>query len=195
MKKLVVLIFSLLFFGCSVLADDKYNTPIPAADDEVTTSGPDTKYSQATQMRFDAFQDAETDLSFDIPEDRKIVKIYQLSKNETYLQKVKIPNAKIIEYTNGTYDIKFKDSPYMIYNYDKEGVLQEISTKTNKGKVPYFTYHYDATGHIKAVEIKPDYYRSYIYDLNGVLIKYVIDNKTYLPNGKLILRRKSNFLI
>ncbi|MCR5260411.1 MAG: hypothetical protein K6C94_01085 [Candidatus Gastranaerophilales bacterium] len=193
MKKLFLLIFSLFFMSCAAFADGQFDVPLPDAKDEVTTSGPDTKFTLASQMRFDAFENAENQLAIDVPEERKVVPIYRLSQNEKYLEKIKIPNAKIIEYTNGTYDIKFKDTPNVIYNYDKTGNLNEVITQTNKAKVPFASYHYDVLGQIKAIEVKPDFYHSYVYDLEGVLQKYVIYDKVYLPNGKLVLKRKTNF--
>ena len=191
MKNFWVLIIIAFLSSLSAFALDDFETPVPSYDDEVTSSGPNTKFSLATQMRFDAFQDAETSLNIDIPDDRKIVKIYKLSKNETYLQKVKIPNAKIIEYTNGSYDIKFKDSPFFVFNYNKYGELQGLEKITNKAKIPYFIYHYDTLGNIAEVEIKPDRYRSYIYDLDGVLTKFIIDDKMFSNKGKIIRRKKS----
>lgn len=194
MKKVLFLTLLSFLLGCSVFAAGQFDVPVPAPDDEVTTSGPDTKFSLVTQMRYDAFENLESQLTVEIPEDRKVVAIFKLSQNEKYVEKIKIPNTKIIEYTNGTYDIKFKDTPYVIYNYDKQGNLQEVIVQTNKAKVPFVSYHYDTYGQIKAVEVKPDFYHSYIYDLNGVLLKYVVYNKVYLPNGKLVLKRKSNFI-
>ena len=192
MKK-VFLISATFFISLSSAFAVGFETPIPAEDDDVTLSGPSTKYSLATQMRVDAFQNAEISISFDIPENRKKVQLYKPSKTNDYLQKVKIPNAKVIEYTNGSFDIKFKDSPFVIYTYDKNGDLQEFAKITNKGKIPFTSYHYDVNGQIKNIEIKPQYYRSYIYDLNGLLIKYCIDDKVYSSNGKL-LRRKKGFI-
>lgn len=193
MKKFLAILFSFLFLNCSAFAVEGFDIPLPEESDDVTTSGPDTKFSTATQMRFDAFQNIEVNSLYFVPEERRFVQIYKLSDNEKYLQKVKIPNAKIIEYTNGSFDIKFKDTPDMIFSYDKDGNLQEFSEITNKAKVPFTTYHYDAEGQINAVEIKPDRYNSYTYDMNGLLMKYTSYDKVYAPNGKLILRRKSSF--
>lgn len=193
MKKIFVLIISFLFFACSVNAAQEYNTPIPAEDDEVTSSGPDTKYSLATEMRFNAFDEAEEILDIDIPEERQNVQIYKLSQNENYIQKIKIPNTKLIEYTNGSYDIIYKDTPFVVFRYDKDGVLQSISKITNKGKAPFFVYHYNVDKKIQEIEIQPDRYHSYVYNLDGILTKYIIDKKVYAVNGKMILRRKSNF--
>lgn len=193
MKKIFVLIISFLFAGCPFAMAAEYETPVPAATDEVTTSGPDTKYTLATEMRFEAFDQAEETLDITIPDDRLVVQLYKLSKNENYLQKVKIPNAKVIEYTNGSFDIKFKDTPEFIYRYDKDGILQSVSKVTNKGKAPFFVYHYNLDNKITEIEIQPDRYRSYVYNLDGVLTKYIIDKKVYAPNGKMLLRRKNNF--
>lgn len=194
MKKLFLLIFTFLFITTAANAVDDFNAPVPAYDDEVTNSGPNTKISQSTQMRFDAFQEAPEFLDYQIPEDRKVLKLYMLSDNQEYLQKVKIHNAKVIEYTNGSYDIKFKDTPFTVFNYDKDGVLQNVIKITNKAKAPCYAYYYNVNGHIQAIEIRPEKYRAYLYDLEGILTKYLVDDKVYAPNGKLILRRKSCFL-
>lgn len=204
MKKLLVLVFSLILsvttgvakniFDTPVPEDTgEFNAPIPAEDDEVTQSGPNTKLSLATQMRYDAFQNAEVTSSFTVPEDKMNVKIFQPSKTQDYLQKVKISNAKIIEYTNGSYDIKFKDFADMIFSYDKNGDLIEFSKVTNKGKVPFVIYHYDKESQLINIEIKPERYRSYVYDLNGLLVKFHVDDKVYAPNGKMLLRKKGLF--
>lgn len=204
MKKLLVLVFSLILsvttcvakntFDAPVPKDSgEFNAPIPAEDDEVTQSGPNTKFTLTTQMRYDAFQNAEVTSSFTVPEDKMNVKIFQLSKTQDYLQKVKIPNAKIIEYTNGSYDIKFKDFADTIFSYDKNGDLIEFSQVTNKGKVPFVLYHYDKESRLINIEIKSERYRSYVYDLNGLLVKIHVDDKVYAPNGKMLFRKKGLF--
>ena len=192
MKKIFLFIIISVFTTLSALAvENNFDTPVPSADDEVTYSGPDTKFTTATQMRYDAFENAETVVVPDFSEDKKFVPIYKLSKNQDYLQRIKIINAKVTEFTNGTYFIKFKDTPFTIFYYNKDGSLNSFAKITNKGKVPFSTYIYDIDGNLSAIEIKPQRYRSYVYDLNGVLLKYSIDDKVYAPNGKMLLRKKS----
>ena len=193
MKKFLLIILSLYLsaFNC-VLAQD-FNTPVPDYNDEVTLSGPDTKYTIATNLLFDAFDVAEVSVPVDFLQDKKSVPIFKLSKNGNYLQKIKIPNAKITEYTNGTYDIRFKDIPHAIFNYDQNGDLQYFVLINNNEKVPFASYHYNADGKIINVEIKPDRYHSYIYNLDGILVKYTIYDKVYRADGKICLRKKSSF--
>lgn len=188
------LLFLILFFILSLPAfsiQEDYMAPVPSPEDEVTTSGPDTKFSMATQMRYEAFKEAEINLPVDFIQDRKTVKLYTLSPDGTYMCRLKIPDAKVSEYTNGTFDIKFKDTADKIFKYDKEGNLIGFAVIKNKGKIPFVTYHYDVEGQILQIEIKPQYFRSYVYNLDGLLAEYRIDDKVYNASGKLIRRKKS----
>lgn len=191
MKKLFITVLLFLFSSCFAVAKEDFVTPIPAQDDEVTTSGPDTKFSLATQMRYDAFQEIEIEVPVDLPEERLSVKLYELSADGTYAKRIKIPNAKVYQYTNDTFEIKYKDIPDKIFKYDKNGELTGFVVILNKGKVPSVSYHYDADGQIEFVEIKPVYYNSYVYGLDGFLVEHKVDNKVYDPQGKLIRRKKT----
>jgi len=193
MKKFIIILLSAIVVNSTaIVMADEFSVPVPT-EDSVVQSGPDTKYSLVTKLRFDAFQDAELTVPTSFLADKMSVKIYKLSPKKTYLQKVKIPNTKLIEYTNGSYDIKFKDVPDIVFSYDKNGDLQSFAKYTNKGKIPFISYHYDTTGTIIAIEVKADRYRSFEYGLDGVLTKYKIDDKVYSANGKMILRRKNPF--
>lgn len=190
MKKFyVILLAIMLLYPAKVFAED-FLTPVPAEEDEVSQSGPDTKYSLVTDLRFDAFQNAEINVPVDFLQSKKILKLYELSPSKTYLKRVKILNAKITEYTNGSFDVRFKDIPDVIFSYNIDGELQSFAKMTNKGKIPFISYHYDTEGTIIALEVKADRYRSYIYGLDGVLEKYRVDDKVYSANGKMILRKK-----
>lgn len=192
MKKFIVTLLSVFLINSASVMADEFSVPVPTEDD-VIQSGPDTKYSLVTKLRFDAFQDAELTVPTSILADKMSVKIYKLAPKKTYLEKVKIPNAKIIEYTNGSYDIKFKEVSDVIFSYDRNGDLQSFAKYTNNGKIPFITYHYDTTGTIIGIEVKADRYRSFEYGLDGVLTKYKIDDKVYSANGKMLLRRKNPF--
>ncbi len=187
----IAFLFVTLNFLQVFALDENFSEPVPSPDDEVSSSGPDTKLSLITQMRLTAFQNAKVSLSPDLPEDRKSVKLYKLSSDGTYLRRVKIKDAKVLEYTNGFFDIKYKDTKDKIFNYNKNGDLIGFELIDNNGKVPFTTYHYDADGNISKIEIHPLYYYSYIYNLDGLLCEYKIDNKIYDITGKLIRRKKS----
>ncbi len=191
MKKFLMAALILILTATTAFAAEDYLTPIPSEDDEVTSSGPDTKFSVATQMRYDAFQNAEVSVPCDFPEDKKLVKIYKIAPNKDYLQRVKIPNAKVIEYTNNNYDIKYKEIPNKLFCYDKDGNLTEFAIITNNGKIPFTTYFYDLEGQITKIEIKPERYRSYVYGLDGILMQYRVDDKTFGPDKKMLRRKKS----
>lgn len=191
MKKILTLILSLFIFACSAMASGDYSAPVPSSDDEVTTSGPNTKFSQVTQMRYDAFKDVEVTVDIDIPEERKNIQFYTLSKDGTYLRRVKVPNAKVSEYTNGTFDVVFKDTKDVIFKYNKKGALMGFALIKNDGKIPFVMYHYDNEGKIYQIELKPRYFYSYVYGLDGLLVEYKVDDKTYNNCGKLIKRKKS----
>ena len=180
-----------MFYFNGVCAQEDYDAPVPDSSDEVTSSGPDTKLSIATQMRYDAFKNAQINVPVDFPEDKMAVQLYKLSPDGTYMRRVKIKDAKVIEYTNGTFDIKFKDTKDKIFKYDKKGNLIGFSIIENNGKIPFVTYHYDAEGQLSSIEIQPHYYYSYVYDLDGLLSEYKVDNKVYNAAGKLIRRKKS----
>ncbi len=193
MKKIFLIILSLYLTAFNCVSAQVFEEPVPDATDEVTTSGPDTKYTLATDLLFDSFDVAEITVPVDFIQDKKVVPIYKVSKNGNYLQKIKIPNAKITEYTNGSYDIRFKDIPHTIFNYDKNGDLQYFVLINNNEKIPFTSYHYNTDGKIIRVEIKPQRYHSYIYNLEGILVKYVYYDKVYTVDGKVCLRKKSPF--
>lgn len=190
MKKLFLLLF--LFFNIistGYAENEVFDTPVPSEFDEVTKSGPDTKFSLSTQMRFDSFQDAEINADTSILEGKTNVPLYVPVENKNYLQRVKIKKAKIKEYTNGSYEIRYKDTPNTIFYYNKDGSISSFAIYTDK-KIPYTKYHYNLDGVIQEIEIVPDYYRSYVYGLDGVLLRYSVDGKYYLPNGKMIQKTK-----
>lgn len=191
MKKIIIVIFSLFIFTCSAMASGDYSAPVPSADDEVTTSGPNTKFSQVTQMRYDAFKDVEVTVDIDIPEERKNIQFYALSKDGAYLRRVKLQNAKVSEFTNGTFEVVFKNTKDTIFKYNKQGELTGFALIKNDGKIPFVTYHYDNEGKICLIEVKPRYFYSYVYGLDGLLVEYKIDDKTYNNCGQLIKRKKS----
>lgn len=189
MKKLL---YFILFFVLSspAFAVEDFAAPIPDAADEVTTSGPDTKFTELTQLRFKAFEEAVINVPPSVDESKKFVKLYVLSDDGKSIHRVKIPNAKIVQYTNGTYSIKYKSDPNILYFYNKDGELTDYVNIPLKGKVPYYAYYYNINGILQQIEVKPDRYHSYFYGLDGMLIKYANYDDFYDMAGKLIYRKR-----
>lgn len=202
MKKIfAAFLFLLVSTSVAVGADDfappvpkdspDYLAPVPSEDDEVTKSGPNTKFSVVTQMRYDAFQNAQITVSPQYAEDKKNVKIFVADTDNNVMKSVKVPNAKITKYSDGTYSIKFKDTPDSVFFYELSGDLTGFGIITNKGKLPYVIYHYDTEGTITAIEICPERSRSYTYGLDGLIKEYRLDDNFYNSKNKLIKKRKT----
>lgn len=202
MKKIfAAFLFLLVSTSVAVAADDfappvpkdspDYLAPVPSEDDEVTKSGPNTKFSVVTQMRYDAFQNAQITVSPQYAEDKKNVKIFVADTDNNVMKSVKVPNAKITKYSDGTYSIKFKDTPDSVFFYELSGDLTGFGIITNKGKLPYVIYHYDPEGTITAIEICPERSRSYTYGLDGLIKEYRLDDNFYNSKNKLIKKRKT----
>jgi hypothetical protein len=172
----------------SVVAVD-FDTPVPNEEEEVS-AGPVPKFTTATQMRFDAFQDVVEEVNMNSFSDKMHLDLYSLNDKKNFLVRKKLDNAKIIEYTNGCFDVKFKNIPNTIFCYDKFGDLQYYATYTNSGKVPFTTYYYDKNGIISLIEIKPDRYYSCVYDLYGLLVRYCTNNRWYSPDNNIIRKKK-----
>jgi len=189
MKNFLCLI---LFFAISsaVFAAENFNTPVPDATDEVTTSGPDTKFTELTQLRYKAFEEAEINITPSVDESKKFVKLYVLSDDGKSIHRTKMRDAKIVQYTNDTYSIRFKNDPDIVYYYNKDGELTDYANIPSKGKVPYYAYYYNIDGVLQQIEIKPDRYHSYFYGLDGLLIKYANYDDYYNGAGKLIYRKR-----
>ena len=194
-------LFLLVSTSVAVAADDfappvpkdspDYLAPVPSEDDEVTKSGPNTKFSVVTQMRYDAFQNAQITVSPQYAENKKNVKIFVADTDNNVMKSVKVPNAKITKYSDGTYSIKFKDTPDSVFFYELSGDLMGFGIITNKGKLPYVIYHYDTEGTITAIEICPERSRSYTYGLDGLIKEYRLDDNFYNSKNKLIKKRKT----
>ena len=107
------------------------------------------------------------------------------------MKSVKVPNAKITKYSDGTYSIKFKDTPDSVFFYELSGDLTGFGIITNKGKLPYVIYHYDTEGTITAIEICPERSRSYTYGPDGLIKEYRLDDNFYNSKNKLIKKRKT----
>lgn len=203
MKKIFTTVLFLLVSGSMAIAasdfappvptsdSTDYSAPIPDADDDVTSSGPNTKFSVVTQMRYDAFQNAQVSVSPDYAKDKKNVKIFVPDLDNHTMKSVKVPNAKVCKYSNGTYSIKFKDTPDSVFYYELSGDLTGFGIITNKSKVPYVVYHYDTDGRITSIEICPERSRSYTYGLDGLLLESRIDDNFYNAKNKLIKKRKT----
>lgn len=202
MKKIfAAFLFLLVSTSVAVAADDfappvpkdspDYLAPVPSEDDEVTKSGPNTKFSVVTQMRYDAFQNAQITVSPQYAENKKNVKIFVADTDNNVMKSVKVPNAKITKYSDGTYSIKFKDTPDSVFFYELSGDLTCFGIITNKGKLPYVIYHYDTEGTITAIEICPERSRSYTYGLDGLIKEYRLDDNFYNSKNKLIKKRKT----
>ena len=202
MKKIfAAFLFLFVSTSVAVAADDfappvpkdspDYLAPVPSEDDEVTKSGPNTKFSVVTQMRYDAFQNAQITVSPQYAENKKNVKIFVADTDNNVMKSVKVPNAKITKYSDGTYSIKFKDTPDSVFFYELSGDLMGFGIITNKGKLPYVIYHYDTEGTITAIEICPERSRSYTYGLDGLIKEYRLDDNFYNSKNKLIKKRKT----
>lgn len=202
MKKIfAAFLFLLVLTSVAVAADDfappvpkdspDYLAPVPSEDDEVTKSGPNTKFSVVTQMRYDAFQNAQITVSPQYAEDKKNVKIFVADTDNNVMKSVKVPNAKITKYSDGTYSIKFKDTPDSVFFYELSGDLTGFGIITNKEKLPYVIYHYDTEGTITAIEICPERSRSYTYGPDGLIKEYRLDDNFYNSKNKLIKKRKT----
>jgi len=189
MKKILYLIIFFVFTSAA-FADDKFDTPVPDAADEVTTSGPDTKFTELSQLRYKAFEEVFVRITPDIDESKKSVKLYVLSDDGKSIYRAKLPNTKIVQYTNDTYSIKFKNDPEHVYYYNKDGELTSFVHIAKKTKVPYYAYHYSPEGELLQIELKPDRYHSYFYGLDGLLIKYADYDDFYDMSRKLIYRKR-----
>lgn len=185
MKKFLLTALFLMLSVTSVQAVD-FDVPIP---EEEQAAGPEPKFTMSTQMRFDAFQDVVEEVDVALFNDKRHFDLYKLADDKDYLVKVKTKNVKVKEYTNGCFDLQYKDIPDTIFCYDKFGDLQYYATYTNKGKTPFITYYYDVNGVISLIEIQPDRYYSCVYDLQGLLVRYCNNNKWYSPEGKIIRKK------
>lgn len=171
-------------------AVEDFSAPVPDANDEVTSSGPNTKFTDLSLLRYKAFENALTQVPPTIEEDKKVFKLYVLSDDEKSIRRARVPNARITQYTNDTYSIKYKNEPDTIYSYNKDGELDTIIQIAEKTKTSYYAYHYDADGKLKQIEVKPDRYHIYIYGLDGLLVKYVNYDDFYDASGKFLYKKR-----
>ena len=192
MKKLLYLI---LFFALSspAFAAEDFTAPVPDATDEVTTSGPNTKLTELTQLRYKAFEEALTNKAPAFDESKKNVKLYVLSDDGKAIHRAKLPDTKIVQYTNDTYSIRFKNDPDIVYYYNKDGEMTYYTQIAKKTKIPYYAYYYNPEGVLQQIEVKPDRYHSYFYGLDGLLIKFADYDDYYNMAGKLIYRKRPIF--
>lgn len=185
MRKILLTALFLMLSVSAVRAAD-FDVPVPAEEE---MAGPDPKFTTATQMRFDAFQDVVEEVDPSIFNDKRHYDLYVLKEDKNYLVKVKNKDVKVKEYTNGCFDLRYKDIQNTIFCYDKFGDLQYYATVSNNGKVPFVTYYYDVNGVISLIEVQPDRYYSCVYDLRGLLVRYCRDNKWYSSDGKIIRKK------
>lgn len=187
MKKLFGLIL-FLSLSSAVYAADSFSEPVP--DGSEYNFAQNVKLTDLTQLRFKAFENALTETSPSYDEAKKTQKLYVLSDDEKSVHRVRIPKAKITQYTNDTYSIKYKDEPDIVYRYNKDGELEMVEKVSYRAKNSYYSYHYNTDGFLERIEVKPDRYHAYIYGTDGLLVKYVFYDNAYDVSGKFLYKKR-----
>jgi len=189
MKKLLSLI---IFFitSSAAFSVEGFNVPAPDVSDETAYSTPNIKMTDLTQLRYKAFEDALKNPPPAFDETKKFVKLYVLSDDGKSLHRAKLPDTKIVQYTNDTYSIRYKNDPDIVYYYNKDGELTSLVNLPLKTKAPYYAYYYNTEGVLQQIEVKADRYHSYFYGLDGLLIKYGDYDNFYDVAGKLLYRKR-----
>lgn len=187
MKKLFGLIL-LLSLSSAAYGAGGFSEPVP--DESEYKFGQNAKMTDLTELRYKAFENAMTETSPSYDEAKKIQKLYVLSDDEKSIHRVRIPQARITQYTNDTYSIKYKNEPDIVYCYNKDGELETVEKVSYRAKNSYYSYHYNTDGILKQIEVKPDRYHSYIYGLNGLLEKFVNYDDVYDISGKFLYKKR-----
>lgn len=188
MKKLFGLILLFTLSSAASYAVEDFFTPVP--DESEFKSEQNVKLTDLTQLRYRAFENALTETSPSYDEARKIQKLYVLSDDEKSLHRVRIPKAKITQYTNDTYTVKYKNEPDIVYCYNKDGELETVEKVSYRAKNSYYSYHYNTDGMLEQIEVKTDRYHAYIYGLNGLLVKYVFYDSAFDVSGKFLYKKR-----
>lgn len=148
------------------------------------------KFTETTKLRYDAFGAAVTHVDPAEFADKANIPLYYVD-DKNIIRKNKIKKAKVTEYTNDTYSIKFKTEKDKLYIYDlASSDLKEYVVYSNGGKIPYTGYHYDNKGYLKTIEVKPSRYHSYIYGPDALLKEYFFYDDCYSPSGQRIYSKK-----
>ena len=99
MKKLLLIItLFLLCLADSSLAEDAFSQNLSV--DEELAKIHEPKYTEVTKLRVEAFQNAPLSVDIEFLANKKVVNLYKVSDNQKFLQRVKIPNSKILKYTD-----------------------------------------------------------------------------------------------
>ena len=94
-------------------------------------------------------------------------------------------------FSNGTYNIVYKNDRYTEYTYDSTGKLELIYIRTSFN-FPAKSYTYDLAGKLNGVSFYTrvnDKVHIFTYNADGSFDSHYINGKFYDKDGKLILER------
>ncbi len=104
--------------------------------------------------------------------------------------KYKIKDRKLVEFSDGSYSITYKNNKNMSFFYNKSGSLTSIQFDLLK-KDSVIRYAYDIKGNLESVILCAKNNEQFIFSLNKKLIAHWKGNNCYNEKGELVMTREA----
>ncbi len=140
--------------------------------------------------RLESFNDVK--YKIDVSKYSQFLKDSNFMENKKLLSrnKYKIKDRKLVEFSDGSYSITYKNNKNMSFFYNKSGSLTSIQFDLLK-KDSVIRYAYDIKGNLESVILCAKNNEQFIFSLNKKLIAHWKGNNCYNEKGELVMTREA----